>query len=242
MKPSVQKLIRQVWPVALFAVAMAYLESAVVVYLRAVWEIGDSLFPPLWTGALSAETRQLLRIEVGRELATMVMFLGLAFAVARTRAQWWAAVLIAFGVWDIFYYVWLKVFIAWPASLGTWDVLFLIPGQMTGPVYAPVSVAVLMTTAGVLFLHCENEGHRVRFGLWFWVLLLGGFTLIFVSFFTNGFPTTGMKTEADLTYWWPLLVVGDGCGVAALLYAVRGLFTKRGPDPDLYESRRVEEK
>jgi hypothetical protein len=213
----------------------------VVVYQRELWEIGESLFPPHWTETHTEQTLRLLRIEVGRELATMVMFLGLAFAVARTRAQWWAAVLIAFGAWDIFYYVWLKVLIAWPGSLGTWDVLFLIPGQMTGPVYAPLSVAVLMTAAGVLFLHCENEGHRVRFGLWFWVLFLSGLALVFVSFFTNGFPTTGMKTEAELTYWCPLLVLGDGCGVAAMLWAVRELFSKREPDAGLYQSRRVGE-
>jgi len=224
MTSAARKLLRQVWPVALFAVAMAYLESAIVVYLREIWEIGDTLFPVM--PIFAPETQRLLIIEVGREAATLVMFVCIAFAVARTRAQWWAVVIIAFGVWDVFYYVWLKVFLAWPASLATWDVLFLIPGQMTGPVYAPVSVSALMVLAGVLFLHCENKGRRVRLGRVFWALLVGGFILILASFFTNGFPTTGDKTEADLTYWWPLLVAGDGLGLAAALYAVRGLFAR----------------
>jgi hypothetical protein len=219
MNEPARKLVRQVWPVALFAVAMAYLESAIVVYLREIWGIGDLLFPVLPMFDPSIEW--LLRIEVGRELATLVMFVALAYAVARTRVQWWATVLIAFGVWDIFYYVWLKVFLGWPASLGEWDVLFLVPGQMTGPVYAPISVSVLMILAGVLFLRCENAGGRVWFNGRFWALLVGGFLLSLISFFTNGFPTTGEKTEADLTYWWPLLVAGDGLGVAAMLSATR---------------------
>jgi hypothetical protein len=223
MKPSVRKLVRQVWPVVLFAVAMAYLESAIVVYLREIWQIGDSLFPVL--PMFDPETQRLLVVEVGREFATLVMFVALAYAVARTRVQWWAAILIAFGVWDIFYYVWLEVLLGWPASLAAWDVLFLVPGQMTGPVYAPVSVSALMVLAGVLFLHCENEGGRVRFSGTFWALLVGGFVLILVSFFTNGFPSTGDKTEADLTYWWPLLVVGDALGLAAMLSATRGLLS-----------------
>ena len=118
--------------------------------------------------------------------------------------------------------------------------LFLIPGQMTGPVYAPVSVSVLMVLAGVLFLYCENTGRRVHFSGTFWALLAAGFVLIFISFFTNGFSTTGDKTEAELTYWWPLLVAGDACGLGAILVAVRELRKKRDPDPDLYQSKQVQ--
>jgi hypothetical protein len=219
MDTAAGKLVRQIWPVVLFAAAMAYLESAVVVYLRQIWGMNDSIFPAL--RIFNPQDARLLTIEIGREAATMAMLLAVAFAAGRTRVQWWAVLVISFGVWDIFYYVWLKVFIAWPASLGTWDVLFLIPGQMTGPVYAPVSVSALMVLAGVLFLRCENAGRRVHFSGLFWALLAAGFVLIFASFFTNGFPTTGDKTEADLTYWWPLLVLGDGCGLGAILAAVR---------------------
>ena len=224
MTSATRKVVRQVWPVALFAVGMAYLESAIVVYLREIWEIGDTLFPVM--PMFAPETQRLMLVEVGREAATLVMFVALAFAIARTRAQWWAVVIIAFGVWDIFYYVWLEVLLGWPASLGTWDVLFLLPVQMTGPVYAPVSVAFLMVVAGVLFLHCENLGRRVRFDVRFWALFVAGFVLVLISFYTNGVPSTGDKTEADLVYWWPLLILGDGLGVAAMLSATREMMSR----------------
>jgi hypothetical protein len=224
MKDSTRKLVRFVWPLVLFAIGMAFLESAVVVYLRDIWGIGDSLFPVM--PILEAKDKTILTVEVAREAATLVMFIGLAYAVARTRVQWWAAVLITFGVWDIFYYVWLEVCLGWPASLGTWDVLFLLPVQMTGPVYAPASVAVLMTVGGVVFLCCENAGCRVRYDARFWGLFLGGLLLVLISFYTNGVPSTYDKAEAELVYWWPLLVVGDGLGIAAMFSATRELLSR----------------
>ena len=101
MKAPIGKLVRQVWPVVLFAAAMAYLESAVVVYLRDILGMGDSVFPAL--RIFDPKVDWLLTIEVGREAATMAMLLGVAFAAGRTRVQWWAVLIIAFGTWDIFY-------------------------------------------------------------------------------------------------------------------------------------------
>ena len=126
------------------------------------------------------------------------------------------------AVWDIFYYVWLKVFIALAGVARHVGRALPDPGaDDRAGCYAPVSVSVLMVLAGVLFLRCENAGRRVHFSGLFWALLAAGFVLIFASFFTNGFSTTGDKTEADLTYWWPLLVLGDACGLGAILVAVR---------------------
>jgi hypothetical protein len=70
---------------------------------------------------------QTLTIEIGREAATIAMFAAVALAVARNAGEWAAAFVITFGTWDITFYVFLKVLLDWPASLFTWDILFLIP-------------------------------------------------------------------------------------------------------------------
>ena len=110
--------------VIVFAVAMAYLESAVVVYLQRALDITpDGLFPlrgPEMVGDLAA-------IEVGREFATLVMLAGIGWLAGRSWLERLAWTAVAFGIWDVFYYLWLAVFLGWPNSPGTWDVLFLIP-------------------------------------------------------------------------------------------------------------------
>src|SRR5256885_6710298 len=126
---------RTLW-VALFGIAMAAVESAVVVYLRA-----------LHTGAAPLSVLQyelpthLLTIEVAREAATLVMLIAVAVVASRNEWEGLLYFALAFGLWDIFYYVWLWVFIGWPPSLLTWDVLFFIPL----PWLAPAPAAPLLS-------------------------------------------------------------------------------------------------
>src|SRR3954468_21242350 len=108
--------------VAIFAVAMAWVEAACVYDLRM---LVDRLEPyqanPLpISGALGG-------IELVREIATLVMLAAVGALAGRTARARLAYTAIAFGVWDIFYYVWLKVMCDWPKSLFDWDVLFLLP-------------------------------------------------------------------------------------------------------------------
>jgi len=69
---------------------------------------------------------------------------------ARTWSKRLAYALIAFGVWDIFYYAWLKVMYGWPRSPFDWDILFLLPLPWWGPIIAPMSIAALMIVGGTL--------------------------------------------------------------------------------------------
>jgi len=69
---------------------------------------------------------------------------------------------IAFGVWDIFYYLFLKVMCGWPHSVMDWDVLFLIPLPWWGPVLAPVLIALLLILWGTLATQFENARTPVR--------------------------------------------------------------------------------
>ena len=93
-----------------------------------------------------------MEIEQGREVATLGMLAAVAIAVGRGSGQPFAAFLIAFGVWDISFYAFLKLLIHWPASLLTWDVLFLLPVPWVAPVLAPVLASLSMIGVGLLYL------------------------------------------------------------------------------------------
>lgn len=130
--------------VVFYALAMAWVESAVVFYMRTMI---NRLVPyqpnplPFAAGFGFA--------EVIREAATMIMLLTVGWLAGRTWRSRLACTLLAFGVWDIAYYIWLMPLTGWPRSLSDWDILFLIPLPWWGPVWAPVSIAALMILFGV---------------------------------------------------------------------------------------------
>src|SRR5438477_835536 len=131
--------------VAAYAAAMAWVESAVVFYLRTMIDRIEPHQPdPLpMIGSLG-------HVELAREAATMIMLLTVGILAGRTWRARLGYAAIAFGVWDIFYYVFLKVMCDWPKSLFDWDILFLLPLPWWGPVLAPVCIALLMTVWGTL--------------------------------------------------------------------------------------------
>jgi hypothetical protein len=121
--------------VCAWAVAFAAVEAMIVYYLRKLFGIEYRL---RFTAADFHFPHAYLAYEQAREAATMVMLLAVGFLAGRT---WWQRVafwLLAFGVWDIFYYVWLWVLLRWPSSLGDRDLLFLIPNEWWDPVWMPV--------------------------------------------------------------------------------------------------------
>jgi hypothetical protein len=163
---------RAVWlrlgVVAAFAMAMAFLESATVVYLRTIFHITGDLvtFTPkhgsIWFSvpfftllrpdALAKVLPQasVARTEVAREAATIVMLLAIGWLSGRNLRTRAAYFFFAFGVWDIGYYAFLRLLIGWPASFKALDVLFLIPGPWLAPVFLPVLISAVMIAAAVL--------------------------------------------------------------------------------------------
>ncbi len=137
--------------ISLFAIAMGMLESAVVIYLR------DILYPQGFEFPLNPVRPDLVWTEILRELATLVMLLGVGMLTGRTAAEKFAWFLYAFAVWDIFYYVFLWLLISWPESLLTWDVLFLLPVTWTGPVISPLIVASTMILLAMLIVRKGSE-------------------------------------------------------------------------------------
>jgi hypothetical protein len=156
----------------IFAIAMAALESAVVVYLRALY------YPEGFTVAFKLIEEHIVLVELGRELATLVMLLGVGYLAGSNFNTRFAGFLISFAVWDIFYYLWLKAFINWPSNIMEWDILFLIPWTWLGPVLAPVLCSVTMLFFGWVLL---REPQR-RFQLVDKVLLWTGIGLVLFTF------------------------------------------------------------
>lgn len=146
---SAQQVTRIVW-VILFGIAMAFTEACVVVYIRGMF---DAIKSPAnldlrVVGWFVSKHPWMIVTEQFREVSTIAMLIAIAMLSGRTARERWGIFLLAFGTWDIWYYVWLYALIRWPPSLLTTDVLFLIPHPWIGPVLAPPVVAVEMILVG----------------------------------------------------------------------------------------------
>ncbi len=167
---------RRIFWVSLFAVAFAFVESSVVVYLRALY------YPEGFTFPLKLMSAQHVSVELARELSTIVMLAAVGMIAGSTRWNRFAYFAIAFGVWDIFYYVWMKLILDWPATLLDWDILFLIPVPWIGPVIAPVIISLLLIAAGWMILRQENAGRAFKPSRSVWLLASAGTVCILLAF------------------------------------------------------------
>ncbi|MGZ4078442.1 MAG: hypothetical protein ACXVDW_13235 [Bacteroidia bacterium] len=172
MKPITKTII---W-LTIFSIAMGYLETSVVVYLRKIYYPGGFKFP------LIPVSRDIATTEFWREAATIIMLIGAGVMSGKNSAQRFVFFLYSFAVWDIFYYVFLKILLNWPESLFTWDILFLIPVPWVGPVIAPCIVSLSMIFLMMIIIYKQEKGIDTRIIFMEWMLLiLGSFTTI-ISF------------------------------------------------------------
>ena len=233
--------VRILTALVLFGVSFGYVEAAVVADLRAVYDPihrrhhpdvdGGSLLPILTLEQLRAAGEQPLRllgIELVREAATLLMLAAVALAATRRPSTWLAAFVLIFGLWDIFFYAFLKVLIDWPASLLDWDLLFLLPVPWASPVLAPVGVAVVMMLAGSLVLVREGSGRPTTHRPADWAaIFLGGLVLI-VAFCWDWRNILAGGTPNP--FRWDIYTLGLAIGLAGF---VRGMIADRGPEPAL---------
>jgi hypothetical protein len=193
--------------VAGYATAMAWVESAVVYYLRTML---DRIVPyqeqplPLIGGLGPA--------ELVREAATLVMLLTVGILAGRNWRTRFGYSAIAFGVWDIFYYVFLKLMCGWPHSLLDWDILFLLPLPWWGPVIAPVSIALLMILWGTLVSTWNVELPKGRSEWKAWALNFIGVAIALYVFMSDtlrvadqGVPA--IRNVLPASFNWPLFSV-----------------------------------
>jgi len=159
-----------VW-VCIFSIAMAALEAAVVVYLRALY------YPEGFTVAFKIIEEDILKVELLRELATLIMLLSVGYLSGSNFKDRLAYFLLSFAIWDIFYYTWLRVLIDWPPSVMEWDILFLIPFTWLGPVLAPLLCSVTMIGLALVLLTNTRHVYRPV-----WIFLIAGSALILYTF------------------------------------------------------------
>jgi hypothetical protein len=214
-------MLRRLVIAIVFGIAFAYIESAVVVYLRAIFH-PDGFNFPLQAFDLTPLGKRLLLTEIGREVATLVLILTAAWHFGRTLQERAAWSLVIFAVWDVFYYVWLKALLNWPASIMDWDVLFLIPWIWASPVLYPLLVSAAMFAFGVAILYRSTQGRPSVIRYADWLGWLAAATIIIASFCLGG--THVAESDYAKHFRWPLFAVGYALGLLAFLRALR-----RGP-------------
>jgi hypothetical protein len=190
-----------IW-VSIYAVAMAFLETVVVIYLRELLQPRD----------LVVDMGRYAAVETWREAATLVMLASVGWLAGRNKVERVAYGLFAFGLWDIWYYIWFKVLVSWPKTILDWDTLFLIPLPWRGPVLAPVLIAGLICVAAVLVVIRVDRQETIRVTFLQGILILCGALLALYVFMESaigiwirgGTDWTSIRNEV---FNWPLFLV-----------------------------------
>ncbi|NOZ45632.1 MAG: hypothetical protein GXO79_02510 [Chlorobi bacterium] len=158
----------------IFAIAMAFMESAVVIYLRNIYYPNGFSFP------LNAIDPFIGLVEIVREAATIIMLFSIAVLTGKNRIMRFAYFLFVFAIWDIFYYVFLKLFIGWPENILTWDILFLIPLTWTGPVITPVINSITMILVALTISYFNDKYAKIiKLKLLIILLIIGSVIILF---------------------------------------------------------------
>jgi hypothetical protein len=160
----------------IFAISMGFFESSIVIYLREIY------YPEGFDFPLHPIEPQIAVTELIRELFSLIMIISVAILAKRSFHERFANFLFIFAIWDIFYYIFLKLILGWPASPATWDILFLIPLPWTSPVIAPIIISLLMIALALVIYRFHNFNNPVEIKIREWIILIGGAIIIFVSF------------------------------------------------------------
>lgn len=215
--------LRKFWIVTVFSIAMGFLESTIVIYLRKIYYPNGFDFP--LKGFIDPN---ILSIEWIREFFTIVMLITIGLLAGKTFYEKFAYFILSFAIWDIFYYVFLKVFLDWPASWFTWDLLFLIPWPWIGPVLAPLICTVLMISTYFLAINLIDKNVKLKLNISEWIMITlgviivlftwlydyggliisGGFTKDFFTLATNAEFIKTIDNFVPTTYNWTLFLSG----------------------------------
>lgn len=160
----------------IFGIAMGFLEAIVVVYLREIYYPTGFEFP------LTLLSPKMISIEWLREITTIIMLAMIGILAGKDKLEKLLFFLYAFAIWDITYYLGLKIILNWPESLLTWDILFLIPVPWLGPVLAPIICSITMIFFAISLIYLKEKGFSVKINIYQWTFIIIGAVLIFLSF------------------------------------------------------------
>jgi hypothetical protein len=214
---------RKLWGTFIFSLAMAYVEATAVVYLRRIIGIDIFMINP---GLFDA---QIVTIELGRELATLIMLFTVGWVAGRNFQSRFGFSIFCFGAWDIFYYAWLKLFVGWPVTLLDNDLLFLIPLPWWGPVLSPVLIAALMCAVGVRMVILDNREEKFQINSMQWIALAVGILLVLFVFMADAIAVLPANAQSlsqlqPGMFMWPIFLIGLSLGIYAVWQI---LFLKR---------------
>jgi len=159
-----------------FGIAMGLLEAIVVVYIRQIYYPTGFEFP------LKIFEIKFYYVEILREIATIVMLVSIGVLTGKNLLQKFCYFLFSFAVWDIFYYIGLKLILDWPSSFLTWDILFLIPVTWVGPVLAPVISSLVFIVFSVTIVRLLEKNIIKNLSLVHWTLFLSGVLIVLIVY------------------------------------------------------------
>jgi hypothetical protein len=181
---------------AVFSIAMGFLESSVVIYLRYLYYPEGFKFP------LAGIPANVAVVEFLREAATIIMLLVIGVITGRNTTERFSFFLFCFAVWDIFYYIFLKLFLDWPESLFTWDILFVIPVPWVGPVIAPCLISLTMILLTVLVVYFHERDRQLTISRKEWLLFVAGSLVVIISFTWDYFDY--IIGRGEIVIWTPM--------------------------------------
>jgi hypothetical protein len=190
-------------------ISLAYIESTIVVYLREIYYPNGFHFP------IKIIENRIAFIEIGREAFTIIILWFSAMLTADKFKKRFAFFLYNFGLWDIFYYLWLKVLIDWPAGWLEWDILFLIPLPWIAPWLAPVLISIGFIVCSYILLKRSDRFKNKIFNKIEWLLEIVAASVILWSFFwqTKHVLNGGVP---DYYPWW-LFIFGIILGLGVFI-------------------------
>jgi len=195
--------------VIIFAIAMGILEAICVVYIRQI------IFPPDGNITNTPISNFNFTLEAIREAMTIIMLTTVSILSAYNIRTRLAMFFLAFGTWDILYYVGLRLFLQWPESIMDWDTLFLIPVAWFSPVLVPVLISIYFIIGSIFIVLHEGNGIKLIFNFPVVLLQLSAFVVWYYSFIKD----SAMISEngySNAEFSWVIFFLGLVLGIASL--------------------------